>query len=295
MMMDKVPLCLDTDALRSFVMGIESGSFAQAAQRLCRSTSAVSAQLKKLESQCNTALVAKNGRHLELTTSGEVLLSYARRLLALNDEALQAVKGELLQGEVRLGMQEDFGDSVMPGVLGKFSRQHPGLKITARVDRNLAITNALHNRAIDMALIWQPENNYQDQQLIGQCELQWIHHQELDIASLLKKGEPLPLVMFETPCLMRARATAVLDRAGIPWRIVFVSYSLSGIWAAVQAGLGITVRTKTGMPAMLQISAGLLPSPGKMGIALLQQSSPPNAAYLLLQQLITEAVGAFTK
>ncbi len=127
---------LDLDALRSFVTGMECGSFAQAALRLSRSTSAVSAQLKKLESQCGTALVTKQGRHLVLTAEGEKLLSYARRLLALNDETLRALQGERLTGEIHLGMQEDFGESLMPGILGQFKRHHPQVRIVARVDRN---------------------------------------------------------------------------------------------------------------------------------------------------------------
>ena len=103
---------LDHDALRSFVTGMECGSFAQAALRLSRSTSAVSAQLKKLESQCGAALVTKQGRHLVLTAEGEKLMSYARRLLALNDETLRALQGERLTGEIHLGLQVDFGESL---------------------------------------------------------------------------------------------------------------------------------------------------------------------------------------
>lgn len=90
--MNKLPLTFDLDALRSFVTGIECGSFAQAAGRLCRSTSAVSAQLKKLEQQCGTALVEKRGRHLALTQNGEIIMGYARRLLALNDEAQRVLQ-----------------------------------------------------------------------------------------------------------------------------------------------------------------------------------------------------------
>ncbi|WP_429116198.1 LysR family transcriptional regulator [Aeromonas veronii] len=97
--MSPLPQSLDLDALRSYVLGLECGSFALAAQRLCRSTSAVSAQLKKLEQQCGTELVMKKGRHLVPTASGERLLGYAKRLLDLNDEAVLALKGELLQGE----------------------------------------------------------------------------------------------------------------------------------------------------------------------------------------------------
>ncbi len=115
---------------------MECGSFAQAALRLSRSTSAVSAQLKKLESQCGAALVVKQGRHLALTAEGEKLMSYARRLLALNDETLRALQGERLTGEIHLGMQEDFGESLMPGILGQFKRHHPQVRIVARVDRN---------------------------------------------------------------------------------------------------------------------------------------------------------------
>lgn len=226
---------LDLDALRSFVTGMECGSFAQAALRLSRSTSAVSAQLKKLESQCGTALVAKQGRHLVLTAEGEKLMSYARRLLALNDETLRALQGERLTGEIHLGMQEDFGESLMPGILGQFKRHHPQVRIVARVDRNGPLRQALAEEVLDLALLWQTEDQGPG---MGRCPLAWIAHPDLDIGALLASGEPLPLVMFDSPCLMRSRAIACLDAAGIPWQVVFVSHSLNGIWAAVQAGLG---------------------------------------------------------
>ena len=290
--MSKLLPALDLDALRSFVAGIESGSFSRAASRLARSTSAVSAQLKKLEMQCDTALVVKQGRHLQLTGQGEILLSYARRMLALNDETLRAIKGELLTGEVRIGLQEDFGESLMPGILGQFKRHYPELRIVARVDRNQALHAALDNQLLDMALIWQSDTQPQSGKSLGDCPLAWIHHPDFDISPLLEKGEPLPLVMFDSPCLMRSRATACLDRAGIPWRVVFVSQSLSGIWAAVQAGLGITVRTQIGMPASLRKLSPLLPAPGSVGISLklCPTEGTSHTAQLKLAQLIEEAL-----
>lgn len=290
--MEKLPLTLDLDALRSFVIGIEAGSFALAASRLCRSTSAVSAQLKKLEMQCGAELVVKRGRHLELTHNGEILMGYARRLLALNDEAQRALQGELLQGEIRIGMQEDFGESLMPAILGAFKRHHPGLRMIARVDRNQALLSALADNALDMALLWQPEQASHAGKLVGQCEMAWIQHPELEIAALLASGEPLPLVMFEQPCLMRSRAIACLDNAGIPWHIVFVSHSLSGIWAAVQAGLGITLRTRIGMPGNLQVVGSMLPPAGNLGITLEEQqgSETVKGARVLLAKLMEEAL-----
>lgn len=286
--MNKVPESLDMDALRSFVAGIDAGSFALAAQHLCRSTSAVSAQLKKLEQQCGTALVMKKGRHLQLTRSGEQLMSYARRLLSLNDETLRAVKGEALQGEIRIGMQEDFGEALMPAILGAFNRQHPDVMLTARVDRNLALLTALARHELDLALLWQAEQQ-SGTQVIGQCPLVWIQHPSFDLAGFLQRGEPLPLVAFDAPCVMRSLATGALDKAGIPWRVVFTSHSLSGIWAALQAGLGITLRTRAGLPEGLVTESQRLPQPGHLGIALARSDQSDDPARTLLQHLITEA------
>lgn len=290
--MNKLVPALDLDALRSFVAGIESGSFALAASRLARSTSAVSAQLKKLEMQCGTDLVVKKGRHLQLTSQGEILLGYARRLLALNDETLRAIKGELLTGELRIGLQEDFGESLMPGILGKLKRHYPELRLVARVDRNQELHTALDNQLLDMALIWQSDKQPQGGKLLCECPLTWIHHPDFDISLLLENGEPLPLVMFDNPCLMRSRATTCLDQAGIPWRIVFVSQSLSGIWAAVQAGLGITIRTQIGMPASLRKLTHILPTAGSLGISLkqCQENTRSYTAQMMLAQLMEEAL-----
>lgn len=206
---------LDLDALRSFVTGMECGSFAQAALRLSRSTSAVSAQLKKLESQCGTALVTKQGRHLVLTAEGEKLLSYARRLLALNDETLRALQGERLTGEIHLGMQEDFGESLMPEILGQFKRHHPQVRIVARVDRNGPLRQALAEEALDLALLWQTEDQGPG---LGLCPLAWIAHPDLDIRALLVSGEPLPLVMFDSPCLSAPAPLPVSMPRGSPGR-----------------------------------------------------------------------------
>lgn len=172
--MNKLPPTLDLDALRTFATGMECGSFAQAALRLCRSTSAVSAQLKKLEQQCGTELVMKKGRGLTLTRDGEIVMGYARRMLALNDEMQSALKGEQLQEEIRIGMQEDFGESLMPGILGEFKRHHPGVRIIARVDRNRPLLNAFDDDVLDMVLLWQDSHAQRQGRTIGQSQMAWI-------------------------------------------------------------------------------------------------------------------------
>lgn len=287
--MTKRPLTFDAEALRSFVTGIELGSFVLAAERLGRSTSAISAQLKKLEQQAGTALVKKSGRHLALTERGELLLGYARRLLSLNDEASAAMLASSVGGEVRLGLQEDFGEALLPTLLGQFARTHPNVQISASVSRNQPLLTAIRQNELDLALSWQGEESTPFSQPLGSLPLRWISHESFDLSACLQSGTPLPLLVFEAPCMMRSAATAALDRAGIAWRIAFTSRSLGGIWAAATAGLGVTLRTEIGMPGILRsLDASSLPAVGNIGITLHQSNGqlPPAISYL--QQAIRE-------
>src|SRR5215467_5845315 len=137
-----VPTNLDLDVLRTFVTGLDLGSYAKAADRLGRSQSAIS------------LLLRKQGRGLALTQEGEIMLGYARRLLELNDEAVAALKQPSLQGQVRLGLQPDFAETWLPDVLGRFARAHPGVHVEARVDRNTALLDALGRGELDLTLAW---------------------------------------------------------------------------------------------------------------------------------------------
>lgn len=243
---------LDTDALRSFVTGMEAGSFARAAERLGRSTSAVSAQLKKLEDQTGVALVRKSGRGLTPTDGGEVLLSYARRMLDLNDEALSAVRGVELEGWVRLGFQEDFGETILPRVLGRFARAHPKVRIEGRIARNSELTAKIASGQLDLALAWDGGLQTPGMERIAAVPLGWLGAAEGEEGRGLARERPLPLATLEAPCLMRTIACDHLDRARIAWRVAFVSPSLGGLWAATAAGLGIALRTPIGHPASIR-------------------------------------------
>ena len=145
---------LDMDVLRSFVTGTELGSFAKAADRLGRSQSAISLQLKKLEEQVGEVLLRKDGRGLALTASGEIMLSYARRLLELNDEALAATRGVAVEGWVRLGLVQDFAESWLPLLLGRFARAHPQIRVDVQVDRGVNLAEAVEKGELDLALCW---------------------------------------------------------------------------------------------------------------------------------------------
>ena len=250
----------DLDVLRTFCTGVELGSFARAADKLGRSTSAVSAQLKKLESQCGTPLLRKSGRGLVLTEAGETLRGYALRLLELNDRAVAAVRGSELRGLVRLGLQEDLGESVLPHVLGQFARAHPHVRIEASVARSDELRERIALGQFDLALLWDAGVNHAcvHGEHIMRLTLQWIGPASMDAADAgwarwrsgaAQDDDVLPLAMLDAPCPLRDIVTAALDKKGMAWRHAFNSASLSAVWAATAAGLGLSVRTPFGLPA----------------------------------------------
>ncbi len=281
-------ISFDPDVLRSFVTGVELGSFARAADRLGRSTSAVSAQLKKLEEQAGRPLLRKVGRGMTLTDAGEVMLGYARRLLELNDEAASALRGGELEGGIRLGLQEDFGETLLPDVLGRFARAHPMVRIEAHIARNAQLLERLDAGRLDLALVWEVGMRSAHVEPVGAVPMCWIGAAP-DRLRLPRAGEPLPLVMLESPCLLRSAAIDALDRAGIAWRMAFTSASLAGVWAAVAAGLGITLRTPLGLSANvrpLHDASLKLPTLGSLGLALHRAESEPAPAVVRLASII---------
>lgn len=288
-------IAFDPDVLRSFVQGVELGSFARAAERLNRSTSAVSAQLKKLEQQAGRPLLRKAGRGMALTETGEVMLGDARRLLELNDEAAAAVRGVELEGRVRLGLQEDFGENLLPAVLGRFARAHPRLRIEARIARNAELLEGVNRGRLDLALAWEGGAGSPHAERVARLPMRWIGAADAASPKPRRRGEPLPLVVLDAPCLVRRAAIDALDRAGIAWRIAFTSASLAGTWAAVTAGLGVSVRTPLGLPAgvrALTAKEAGLPALPVLGLSLHRAEAEPAPAVARLAEILVQRLSA---
>nr|WP_033354927.1 LysR substrate-binding domain-containing protein [Burkholderia ubonensis] len=307
----------DVAALRSLVAGMDLGSFAKAADRVARSSSAVSAQIRKLEEQAGTPLFVKSGRGLALTDAGDAMLRYARRMIELNDEAAAAVRGVSLDGWVRIGLQEDFGEAILPGVLGRFARAHPKVRIEARVAHNAALLERLDAKQLDLALVWGDPASAAfvartgiDSEEIARVPMRWIGAAGSGAAgsgaagdgdagepSVRLRDEPLPLVVFDRPCRFFGAATDALDRAGVPWRVAFTTPSLAGLWAAASAGLGLTVRSHYGLPASVRLldAAPLgLPELPSVPLMLLRRASSATPTVDRLARIMTQAVSGAT-
>lgn len=286
----------DIASLRTFVTGVDLGSFAKAANRIGLSTSAASAQIKKLEGQTGTALFRKAGRNLALTEEGETMLTFARRLIDLNDEADTAIRSAGLEGWVRLGLQEEFGETVLPDALGRFTRQHPKVRISARVACNAELLQRIDSNELDLALLWGnagtqsavPRANTQVEQ-IAEPAMCWIGSAAFPWRA--DCGEPLPLVGFDRPCRFFSEATTALDAMNIPWRLAFTSQSLAGLSAAVAAGLGLTVRTRYGFGTnvrVLDASAFGLPALPSLPLVLVRNPASQTSPAERLASIIVE-------
>lgn len=234
---------LDLELLRTLSLVQETGTLSRASRRVGRTLSAVSLQLKRLEAQCGRRLFRKAGRRLELNAEGERVLAVGRRMLALNDQLLEGLGEDAAGAPIRLGLPQDVAERWLPWALGRFARAHPRVQLEVRVERNVVLRELLSRAALDLAVTFDPEPGRPDPEE-AQLPVCWLAAPGFRWSP----GTPLPLVLFEPPCTFRRLALEALDRAGLPWRVAFSSPSLSGLWAAVSAGLGVTVRTELGTP-----------------------------------------------
>jgi DNA-binding transcriptional LysR family regulator len=239
---------LDIDILRTLVTAQQLGGFNRAAQRVGRSQSAVSQQIRRLEEQLGKPLFRKQGRGLVPTEAGGVILSYARRILDLNDEAVAAARGIAVGGTVRFGLQTDLTENWLPKALARAKKAHPEIQIEISADRYAVLIDRLDRGQLDLALLFGPSRRH-DGQRITALPMAWIGPRKPQV--MLERGQPLPLALCSAPCYFREAAIDALNEAGVPWQIAFSSLSVHGVWAAVDAGLGITLRTSTSVPRQL--------------------------------------------
>lgn len=283
---------LDLDLLRTFVLAVDLGSFAKAADQVSRSQSAVSLQMQRLEEIVGRQLIVKQGRSWQLTASGDLLLGYARQLLEINDQAIQALSGKQISGPVRLGMLTDFSEAGLPEVLARFAEQHPQVQIEVTIDKQVVLQQKLQSGKLDVVVGFGtqvPEGAVS----IGKVPLRWIGGHNRSIA----QQSPLPLLLFEPPCLFRAAGLAALEQAGRPWRPVLTASSVAGMWAAARAGLGVTVRTEIGLPPDCKPlpASSRLPALPEIIVYLLIHRKKPSAAVIRLTEILQDTLAALLK
>jgi DNA-binding transcriptional LysR family regulator len=239
---------LPTELLRSFVAIVDSGSMLKATERVFVTQSALSLQMKRLEETVLTPLFHRDGRRLTLTPAGQALLTHAREILALNDRAVVALTGDALVGPVRVGLVQDFAETLLSGVLARFAQLNPEVQLQVRVAGSPELLDLLNGNRLDVVLcMGAPE----DSAAVRVAPMVW--HGDPELA----ERPVLPLAILEPPCRFRDAALAALERDGRPYRVALETPSLSALRAAVEAGLAVTCRTALFRPLTQPIEAGL--------------------------------------
>jgi DNA-binding transcriptional LysR family regulator len=220
-------------------------------------------------------------------------------MLALNDEAATRLRGLNLQGWVRLGVQEDFGEDLLPRVLARFAASYPKVRVEARVSRHADLVDRLASGRLDLALVWGDAGGGAPDaepklRALARLRMRWIRAASSRGPAHEPGGPAVSLLAFERPCAFRDEATAALDRAGIPWRVAFTSASLSGLFAAAAAGLGVTVRTGFGLRRDLRPlgRASGLPRLPAIQLALARSTPEPTPAAARLGAIVIASLKA---
>ena len=232
---------LDLDVLRTFVAIAETGSFTLAASSVFRTPSAVSMQIKKLEETLGVSVFSRDARSVSLTQDGEMLMGYARRMLALNREAVSKFIVPDIAGVVRLGSPDDYGERVLPNVLRRFAQTHPSIAVDVTIDMSVNLRRRLAERQLDITLFTVCRNVPADAEILLTEPVVWAGAK----GGCAYLREPLPVSLWEEGCVWRADALEALGREGRDYRVAYMSAHTAGQRAAILADLAVAPLPKS--------------------------------------------------
>jgi DNA-binding transcriptional LysR family regulator len=251
---------LDLGLLRTLVTIERTNTFSGAAHLLSKTQSAVTQQMQRLEEQLGCTLFLKKGRRRILTPRGQQLVEHARRLLAINDDALRAIRQTQMEGEIRFGAPLDVADTILPPMLTHIARHAPKVRLEIRVDRSPFLMEAMEAGEIDLSISTRTAPNSRGF-AVRTSPTVWI----CAAGYTYKKRSPLPLILADEPSIFRKIALEALEKSGRKdWHINYLAPTLVGIKAAVRAGLGITARSTEFLGADMRVlgeAEGLPPLP----------------------------------
>lgn len=251
---------LDTNLLRTLITIERTNTFSGAAHVLSKTQSAVTQQMQRLEEQLGCTLFLKKGRGRILTPRGQQLAEHARRMLAVNDEALRALRETQMEGEIRLGAPLDVADTILPPMLTHIAQLAPKVRLEIRVDRSPFLMQALAVGEIDLSISTRMASDMHGFP-VRTSPTVWI----CAAGYVYKKNAPLPLILADEPSIFRKLALDALEQADHKdWHINYLAPTLVGIKAAVRAGLGVTARSTEFLGADMRVlgeAEGLPPLP----------------------------------
>lgn len=260
---------MDLFSLQCFIEVSENKSFTKSAQRLGRTQSAISQQISKIESYLGYPLLVRE-KVLQLTPNGEIFLGYARKIFTLHCEMIDRFKKPELVGEVRFGLPEDFATLFLSEILADFTRLHPRISLLVECDLTLNLFKRFKANEFDLVLVkMNSPADFPHGHEVWSEPLRWVGHRDL-----IKRDQPVPLVLAPKPCVYREAALNALEKENKTWRVVFTSPSYAGTIAAVKAKMGITIMPSAMIPNDLKaIDPRVLPPLQDTHVSLLKHQS----------------------
>jgi len=240
---------LDSDLLRTFLAVAQTGSVTEGADRIHRSQSATSIQIKRLERILGQKVFERHGRGVVLSEPGRRLLPLAQDVTARLDQACRAISGTPVQGRLRLGIPDDHGRSRLTAIVAGFNRQHPDVELDVTCALSAGFPEALAKKALDLA-IYEVETPKQGEELLLEDPTCWVTPRHRDLSS---EGT-LPVALFDHACWWREAALRSLETRGKPFRIAYSSQSVHGILAAVEAGIAVGLLGQSSINAALSVA-----------------------------------------
>jgi len=231
----------ETDQLRTFVAVAESGSLSAAAPRLFLSQSSVSEQLRKLEERAGMPLLTRGRHGAALTAAGSRLLEHARQILALNERALQELRGHTLEGELRLAVTDYFRPAEIAGMLRRLRELYPFLRLHVTVMKSAAIDAAADMDAFDIGLSMRLAGERgqaagRQGTVLRREPLAWVAAEHEGGAL----SAPLPLVLLPDTCSLHQFVVQLLKRKRVSFDIAHSASGVAGLYLALAAGLGLS-------------------------------------------------------
>jgi DNA-binding transcriptional LysR family regulator len=240
---------MDAHLLHAFVAVAECEGFSAAARVLDRTQSAVSQQIRLLESRVGASLFERNSRRVVLTAAGGRLLPYARRILQLQAEAGAVIANDRRGELIRLGLSDEAASAYLPRLLPELAATHPDVRLEIVCDISSALVDSFHAGLLDLVLAVRHDPTHTGR-LLGRERLVWAVAENCSVGD----WEILPLAVNPEGCIFRKHAFAALGRADRKWDVRYTSRSPTAINAAVQSGLAITVKTLRSLPAGCRVA-----------------------------------------
>ena len=278
---------LDLTALRSFVTVAETGGVTKAAYQLHLTQSAVSMQLKRLEESLNQPLLDRSGRGVALTNQGELLLSYGRRMLALNDEAIARMTDDVYEGEIRFGVPCDIIYPNIPNILQRFAQAFPRVRVNLYSSYTSKLKSKIENGDLDLILTTEDECGAQGETICMQ-RLVWVGAP----SGSAFRARPLRLA-FERDCLFRPWVQRALDKRGIAWEMAVDTRATRTVEASVSADLAVHAMLESAVsPHLEPVShGGTLPDLPSTRINMYRAQNAKGALVDALEEMVRTAYG----